>query len=147
MTFIKSLFIVLVFSFTLTSYAQLDHVQPPFWWAGMKHSEIQVLFHGDNIADYQVSLREDIPITGVIRTENPNYLFVSIETKGVKPRDIHLLFSKNGKTAFTHTYSLKKRRKNSALREGFDSSDVIYLLMPDRFANGNPKNDAVPSMT
>ncbi|MDT0676695.1 glycoside hydrolase family 13 protein [Autumnicola musiva] len=141
------LFSVLISSiFSIGGYAQIERVEPPFWWAGMNKSEIQVLFYGKNIADYQVSLQEEIPVTGIIKTENPNYLFVSVETEGVAPGMLHFDFQqKNGKK-FTREYQLKSRRENSTTREGFNSSDVIYLLMPDRFANGNPDNDSVEGL-
>ncbi len=144
----KRLFIIAFALFTLgNTFAQVKKIQPPFWWAGMERSEIQILFYGNQLADYQVQIREEVPITGIIRTENPNYVFVSIETKHLNPGKLHFEFLKEGKIAFSQTYTLKERQKNSALREGFDSSDVIYLLMPDRFANGNPKNDKVKGMT
>ncbi|MDT0643467.1 glycoside hydrolase family 13 protein [Zunongwangia sp. F363] len=142
------LFSVLVFTiFGLNAQAQIERVEPPFWWAGMEKSEIQILFYGKNIADYQVSLQEEIPVTSITKTENPNYIFVNVETKGVAPGTLHFDFQqKNGKN-FTREYQLKERRKNSATREGYNSSDVIYLLMPDRFANGNPDNDSVDGLT
>ena len=125
------------------SYAQIEKVEPPFWWAGMEKSEIQVLFYGKNIADFSVSVQEEIPVTGVVKTENPNYIFVSIETQNVAAGSFHFDFKKNGKLQFTREYELKERAENAADREGYDSSDVIYLLMPDRFANGDPDTDTV----
>src|SRR5690606_7550220 len=74
-------------------------------------------------------------------TENPNYLFVTIDTKGVPASEVTFEFTKNKKKAFSQKYEFRSRREGAALRKGFDSSDVVYLLMPDRFANGNPAND------
>jgi catabolite regulation protein CreA len=71
------------------------------------------------------------------KTENPNYLFVTIETKNVPAQDIIFTFKNNDKS-FTQKYSLKSRRENSRLRKSYDSSDMIYLIMSDRFSNGNP---------
>lgn len=132
--------------YSYSSYAQLEKVEPPFWWAEMEKSEIQVLFYGTNIADFSISVREEIPVTGVIKTENPNYIFVSIETQDIAARTIHFDFKKNGKLQFTREYELKERAENSAAREGYTSSDVMYLLMPDRFANGDPDNDSVEGL-
>ncbi|MFD2825702.1 glycoside hydrolase family 13 protein [Leeuwenhoekiella polynyae] len=132
--------------YSYSSYAQLEKVEPPFWWAEMEKSEIQVLFYGTNIADFSISVREEIPVTGVIKTENPNYIFVSIETQDVAARTIHFDFKKKGKLQFTREYELKERAENSAAREGYTSSDVMYLLMPDRFANGDPDNDSVEGL-
>ena len=62
--------------------AQIDRMEPPFWWSGMERGELQVMFHGKNIAQYQVSASEDITIKNVIKTENPNYIFVTLDTQG-----------------------------------------------------------------
>ena len=132
--------------YSYTGFSQLEKVEPPFWWAGMEKSEIQVLFYGTHIADFDVSVREEISVTGVIKTENPNYIFVSIETHGVAAGMLHFDFRKNGKLQFTRDYELKERIQNSADREGYSSSDVMYLLMPDRFANGDPNNDSIKEL-
>lgn len=141
-------FLVLICSiFSLSGYSQIERTEPPFWWADMKKSEIQILFYGKNIADYQVSLQEQVPVTGIIKTKNPNYLFVSVETEGLEPGLLHFDFQKKNEKKFTREYQLRARKENSSLREGFSSSDVIYLLMPDRFANGNPDNDSVEGLS
>lgn len=130
-----------------TLWAQVSRVEPPFWYAGMHKSEIQILFYGNNIAENQVSISNNIPIKEVKKTENPNYLFVTIDTKNSPAQELLFTFSKNNTTNFTKKYSLKARRVNSAQRKGFDASDVVYLIMSDRFANGNPKNDSDPTVT
>lgn len=121
-------------------FSQISRVEPPFWWAGMQNSEVQIMFYGENIANFDVSLAQNGIISNVIKTENPNYLFVTLNTKNVEAQKLDFTF-KNKKKTFTHSYSLMERKKDSRLRKGFDSSDVMYLLMPDRFANGNPNND------
>ncbi len=130
----------LLFTFTVAS-AQLQKTEPPFWYAEMKNPELQVMFYGKNISAYQVSVDKNVVITNVAKTENPNYLFVTIDTKNIPASKLTFTFSEKGKTKFTKPYELKARKKDSALRQGFDSSDLIYLIMPDRFANGNPSND------
>ncbi len=124
--------------------AQLQRTEPPFWFSGMTNPELQILFYGKNIAANDVSVSNNIVIKNVVKTENPNYIFVTIDTKNIPASDMVFSFKNKGKIAFTKNYSLKPRRENSALRHGFDASDVIYLLMPDRFANGNPSNDSTP---
>jgi glycosidase len=140
--------IVLIFLlFVECAVAQLQRIEPPFWYAGMHNPELQVMFYGKNIAAHEVAVSNSVPINGVVRTENPNYLFVTIDTKGIdKGTDLVFTFSKNGKKAFTQKYELRRREPGSSLRKGFDSSDLIYLIMPDRFANGNPSNDNMPGM-
>ncbi|MBD3583113.1 glycoside hydrolase family 13 protein [Flavobacterium selenitireducens] len=121
--------------------AQLQKTEPPFWYANMKNPELQVMFYGKNINGFQVAVSNDIPVKDVTKTSNPNYLFVTIDTKNAAPGQITFTFSDNGKAKFTKKYELKARKKDSAARQGFDSSDLVYLIMPDRFANGNTKND------
>ncbi len=140
-----SLFLVCFLS--IKCWSQIQKTEPPFWYAGMHNPELQILFYGKNIAENEVSVSNGIPIKEVQKTENPNYLFVTIDTKDVAPQELTFSFSKNKKLAFTKKYALKQRRENSALRQSYDASDMIYLLMPDRFANGNPKNDNVKSVT
>lgn len=122
------------------SYAQIDRVEPPFWWSDMNLSEVQIMFYGKNINQNKISVSNGLTIKSIQKTENPNYLFVTIDTKNVVAQEFVFTF-KNDKKTFTHNYSLKTRRENSKYRKSYDSSDVIYLIMPDRFANGNPNND------
>ena len=139
-SFLKKITLFLFFM-SLTLNAQIEKIEPPFWYAGMQNPELQIMFYGKNIAQYQVTVANSIAITDIKRTENPNYLFVTINTKKVPASDLVFTFKHNNKESFTQKYSLKKRRENSAQRKSFDASDMIYLLMPDRFANGNSNND------
>ena len=141
----KKLIFSLITLFTLSLSAQIDRMEPPFWYEGMNKSEVQVLFYGKNIAQNSVSISNNVVITNVVKTENPNYLFVTIDTKNVKAQELQFTFT-NGKKSFKRNFEIKKRRPNSALRKSFDASDVMYLLMPDRFANGNPNNDSSPEL-
>lgn len=112
----------------------------------MKLSEIQVLLYGKNIAQYQPVVA-GVTITDIRKTENPNYLFLTFETANLPAGTLSIQLKKGNKTVYTLPYELKERKNQSALRKGFDSSDVMYLLMPDRFANGDPANDSHPSVT
>jgi len=133
--------IILMGLFTFfNTHAQIERVEPPFWWEGMQYAEVQVLLYGKNIAQYRVE--SDLPIINVLKTENPNYLFVTVDTKTKKAGNYHISLFDKKKQVASVTYPLKSRREGSALRKGFDSSDMIYLLMPDRFANGNPDNNS-----
>lgn len=125
-------------------FGQIDRVEPPFWWEGMTHSDLEILFYGKNIAQNEISVSNGIVIKKTEKTDNPNYLFVTIDTKNVPAQDFVFTF-RNGRKSFTQKYSLKKRSEGSASRKGFNSSDVVYLIMPDRFANGNPENDSHPA--
>ncbi|WP_395045216.1 glycoside hydrolase family 13 protein [Flavobacterium sp.] len=135
----KKLLLFLLIS--ISSFAQIEKVEPPFWWSDMNLSSVQIMFYGKNITQNEVSVNNGIIIKGIQKTENPNYLFVTIDTKNLVSQDFVFTF-KNGKNSFTQKYSLKNRKENSKNRKSFDASDVIYLIMPDRFANGNPNNDS-----
>lgn len=135
---------MLCLTLQLQAQNSFERVEPPFWWADMKHDHIQLLLYGDQIANLTPQGAPGI-IQSVERTENPNYLFVNLDLSGQASGMLTLEFkdAKNGSKQVLN-YELKARKKGSAERKGFDASDVIYLIMPDRFANGNPDNDAHP---
>ena len=140
----KMWMVVFVFGF-VTLHAQIDRVEPPFWWSDMHRTEVQILLYGENLARMDIQ-SPVLTVKNVIRTENPNYLFVTVDTRkvaeGVYP--IHLL--ENNQVVHSINYEFLSREEGSAERKGFDSSDVIYLLMPDRFANGDTTIDSHPDM-
>jgi glycosidase len=136
----KKIILVFALLFNFLSFGQIDRVEPPFWWSDMNLSEVQIMFYGKNINQNEISVSKGLTIKSVQKTENPNYLFVTVDTKNVAAQEFVFTF-KNGKNTFTQNYSLKARKENSKFRKSYDSSDVIYLIMPDRFANGNPNND------
>ena len=138
----KKLFLLFLIFTTSTMFAQIERIEPPFWYAGMKNPELQIMFYGKNIAKYNVSTTNSIPITKVERTSNQNYIFVTINTKNTPPKEFHFLFKEKDKVVFTEKYNLKQRRENSAERKSFDASDMMYLIMPDRFSNGNSNNNS-----
>lgn len=126
--------------------AQIDKMEPPFWWSDMNLEELQIMFYGKNIGTYEVSSEDEVIINNIRKTENPNYVFVTINSSALPAGNYEFNFSKKGKRNITKTFELKQRDEDSALREGFDASDAIYLIMPDRFANGNPDNDSSAEM-
>ncbi len=140
----KKYILALLILSNFVSNAQIDRIEPPFWWSDMNLSEVQIMFYGKNIAQNEVAVSSGLVIKTIQKTENPNYLFVTVDTKNVAAQDFVFTF-KNGKKSFTQNYALKARRENSKYRKSYDSSDVIYLIMPDRFANGNPDNDSSKS--
>ncbi|WP_407406084.1 glycoside hydrolase family 13 protein [Chryseobacterium sp.] len=132
----------LLISTCVFSQKTLDRVEPAFWWKGMKNPELQILVYGKDIANSKIELSDGITITGIQKVENPNYAFVTINTDEVKTSKFKINIKKDSKIIDTYTYELKDRKPNSANRESFTSKDVMYLIMPDRFANGDPKNDS-----
>jgi len=137
----KKILLLLIFT-TSSMFAQIEKIEPPFWYAGMQNPELQIMFYGKNIAQFQISVSNSIKITNVKRTENPNYIFVTINTKNSPAKDLVFTFKDNNKITFTQNYSLKKRRENSAQRKSYDATDMMYLIMPDRFSNGKKNNDS-----
>lgn len=143
--------ILIVFSFALTFSVfalNVDRVEPTFWWVGMKNPTVQLMVHGPEIATTEISLNHPgVKISSISRQSNPNYVFIDLLiSPEAKAGTFPIEFRKNKKEAVSYTYELKKREPHSAERKGFDDSDVIYLITPDRFANGNPGNDAVAGM-
>ncbi len=143
----KQLLILFSIFFSFSALGQIDRVEPPFWWSDMHEDQLQIMFYGKNIANFEVTAPKEMVINNVVKTENPNYIFVTISTHGLDAGSYNFTFSKKGSKGFVKAYELKKRRENSAFRKGFDASDVMYLIMPDRFANGDPKNDSNPELT
>ena len=140
-------FILIIFSVKL--YAQIDRIEPPNWWVGMVHNEIQILFYGDKISELVPRLRNEnlseVFITKTTRTQNQNYLFVDLTIeKNSKPQTLKIDFFKNDKKIQTISYDLFLKDPNGRL--GFDKTDVLYLITPDRFANGDPSNDYDPNL-
>lgn len=148
----KRFFCTLFFVFCLvSSYAQmpaLERVEPMFWWTGMVNPKLQLLVHGDKIAGYSVSLHYDgVALEKVNRVENPNYLFLDLLVdKNARPGRFDIVFSQKGKKNLHYTYELKQQVQSPDRNQGVTDKDFIYLIMPDRFANGDPSNDKVAGM-
>ncbi len=123
----------------------VDFVHPLNWYAGMRNPKLQVLLHGDNIASMDVTLENERNITldEVVKVENKNYLILYLNTNGAPAQNFNILLN-SGKKTYTVPYQLLKKADYN--RKSFDSSDVVYLLMPDRFANGSKENDVVEGM-
>lgn len=127
-----------------TEKQPIQRVEPMNWWVGMNNPTVQVMVYGKDIATYRPEVEyPGVSVERVVTTVNPNYQFIYLHVRAdAQPGDIPIAFKKGKKTVFTHRYPLLKRDTKSAQRKGFDSSDVVYLLMPDRFSNGNPANDS-----
>jgi glycosidase len=126
---------------------QIDRVEPENWWIGFQEPEVQLLVHGDNIQTAIPSVDyPGVTIERVTLVENPNYQFVTLRIHDeAEAGTLELIFNR-GEYSYTHPYEIKERSSDPNRNQGFDSSDLIYLLMPDRFANGDPENDNIPGM-
>ncbi|MEI8274072.1 MAG: alpha-amylase family glycosyl hydrolase, partial [Paludibacter sp.] len=143
---------IILITLTLIIVAQLEaktqpliqRVEPTFWWTDMKQSELQIMLYGTNIANAEFHIDyQGISISHKKLTDNTNYIFLYLTIeKNTKPGKFPIEIKK-GKTVQSIIYELKERRAGSAERKSFTEADAIYLLMPDRFANGNPANDSI----
>ncbi len=124
----------------------LSRIEPPFWWTGFKNQSLQLMVYGERISETKPVINyEGVELITSTAVENPNYLFLDLRlSPGVKPGKFEITFKQNGKIIIASTYELKARETGSLERIGFNSSDVMYLIMPDRFANGDPSNDSMP---
>jgi len=146
----KKLFILILFILFVTGTfaVSLDRVEPAFWWTGMKHPDLQLMIHGEELSGTEVTLSyPGVTLESVVRVENPNYLFINLKiAKEAQPGTFTISFRSEQKTVAGYVYELKAREKDAACIPGFNSSDVIYLITPDRFANGDLQNDEVEGM-
>ncbi|TVQ65613.1 MAG: glycosyl hydrolase [Balneolaceae bacterium] len=144
---LSALILLCSFSVTEAQTVSIDRIEPEFWWTGFEETRLQLLVYGENIGSSRLHVdHDDIRVLQVISVENPNYLFVYLDiSKNASPGSFPLIFTK-GEQTLTAEYTLLEREGSETRHQGFDASDVIYLLMPDRFANGDPENDEIPGM-
>ncbi|MCU0446976.1 MAG: glycoside hydrolase family 13 protein [Microscillaceae bacterium] len=127
---------------------ELSRVEPAFWWVGMKNPELQLLVYGKDISYAKVSLNyPGVALKEVVSVENPNYLFVYLNILPTAQAGTFPIQFQWGKQSKIFNYELKKRAKSALDYAGFTNADAIYLITPDRFANGDPSNDQVAGMT
>jgi len=127
---------------------ELERVEPMFWWTGMKNPKLQLIVHGNKIAEKNVSINyPGVKLLRVNKVENPNYLFLDLEiSSSARAGVFPIKFSDKTNKALVYNYALKTRNKAPGRVQGVTSKDLIYLIMPDRFANGDKSNDVVAGM-
>jgi len=145
----KKLYAIAALSAASLAFSQkpLDKVEPAFWWKGMKNPELQLLVYGKDIAKNEIEISDGVKIKDIQKVENPNYLFVTLNTNEINVSKFSINIKNGKKKLGSYTYELKERKPNSANRNSYTSKDVMYLIMPDRFANGDEKNDSQPDLT
>lgn len=128
---------------TVKEVYEIDRVEPPNWWVGFENPTLQLLIKHPNIGSANVNVAyPGVSISKIHKAKSPNYLFVDLDiSKNTKAGKFDLVFTLSDGTEKSYTYELKSREKAGKDFEGFNSSDVIYLITPDRYANGNPNND------
>ena len=124
------------------SAQNIERIDPPYWWVGMQSSEIELIIKGENLTEKVKLKAKGVEIVDASLAPNPNYLYLRLKIdEQAPPQDLEL---KVGKEKLS--YSLKKRDTAKHKHIGLDPSDIIYLITPDRFANGDPTNDVVSGM-
>ena len=138
----KILLIILLIS-SISYSQQIERIEPPFWWEGFKNTSLQLLIYGENISNLDFKIKSDIvELVSVEKAENPNYIFLNLEVndKGISG-DFDIDYGEN-----SIKYNINKKELDSENHFGFSSSDVLCLITPDRFINGDYTNDNHPDM-
>lgn len=146
---LRTLFATLLAVLSLSAWGKTETplVEPPFWWTGMANTNLQLMVTAPDIKDAIPTINyEGVTIDSVARLDSPNYQFLYLNiAQGTKPGKFDINF-KLGKKTIKYTYELKARDQNASKRATFDSSDVLYLIMPDRFSDGDVSNNDVKTM-
>jgi len=137
--------IFLGFNISAKNQKWVQRIEPTYWWTDMNQPDFQLMLNGVDINSSEISI--NYPGVTILRkelTDNPDFIFLYLNvSKGTIPGKFNILLKK-GTNKQIISYELKQRRKESSSRKSFTEADAIYLLMPDRFANGNTLNDSIP---
>ena len=139
----NKILVILLFICSISYSQQIERIEPPFWWEGFKNTSLQLLVYGENISNLDFNIKSNIvELVSVEKAENPNYIFLNLEVndKG-RSGDFDIDYGGN-----SIKYNIHKKELNSDMHIGFDSSDVLCLITPDRFINGDYSNDNHPDM-
>ena len=125
---------------------KVNRVDPPHWWIGFSNPQLQLLIQGENLTQEVELQAEGVNLSRVEIAPNPNYLLVTLEITPSAKAQLVKLILKNGKKKKTITYALKARTQSNKTLMGLNPADLVYLITPDRFANGETKNDVIKGM-
>lgn len=144
MKHLPALIFALACASTSTAEPAVERVEPPNWWSGMAVPDLQLMLHGRDLADLDAQLSyPGVELVGTEATENANYLFIDLRVSPeAEPGTLEIALQGDGDVREVIRYQLKARSPGSSERRGFDAGDAIYLITPDRFANGDPVNDS-----
>ena len=143
---LKTLALSLLATFAAHAAVNIDRVEPTNWYAGMKNPSLQLMVYGKGIKQANVSTDyAGVKVDSVVRLDSPDYLLVYLNLQGAQPGTMKLNFEQGGKKKQVN-YEIKRRNMPGEARQGFTNADVLYMLMPDRFADGNVKNNVVKGM-
>lgn len=139
---------VLVLAVTLSATAaqprlKIKHVEPLSWWVGMT-TPLQLMINGEGVSEYDVQILpagQGVEVTAVHKADSPNYLFVDVKIEDDAKAGVYTLRFKSGNRRVDYNYTIAEREEGSRERRSFTTADFVYLIMPDRFANGDTSND------
>ena len=125
---------------------KVDRIEPTNWYVGLKDPCVQLMVYGEGIRDAEVAIDyAGVAIDSLVRLDSPNYLLIYLNTGGAQPGTMDITF-KQGRSKKKVKYQLLAREMSGDKRMGFTNADVLYMLMPDRFADGNPANNQIAGM-
>ena len=143
------LLLIILYAQCLLAVPKIEQVEPLCWWTGME-TPLTIMFHGEDLQDAKVTVQQMVSgkvmrgeCLGLIpgkqhNAESPNYLFVDF---GVFQPGVYRITLKKGNKKATYDYSISERRQGSRDRKSFTSADVVYLIMSDRFVDGDESNN------
>ncbi len=137
---------LLMSTMSMNAAVSVDRIEPTNWYVGMKDTSLQLMVYGKDVRNADVEINyPGARIDSIARLDSPNYLLVYLNIDGAKAGEMTLNF-KQGKQSKKVKYELRDRAMAGEKRIEFTNEDVLYMLMPDRFANGNPQNDVIKTM-
>ena len=137
---------MLMSAMSMNAAVNIERIEPTNWYVGMKDASLQLMVCGKDVRNTEVEVSyPGVRIDSIARLDSPNYLFLYLNLEGAKAGEMTLNF-KQGKQTKKVKYQLKDRAMAGDKRMGFTNEDVLYMLMPDRFANGNPNNDVLQNL-
>lgn len=128
---------------TAADTTPVKRVEPLSWWVGMT-TDLQLLIQGDNISEYTLSIEggKGVSVVKQHKADSPNYIFADVKISPKAKAGEYTLVLTKGDEQIRYPYTIAERREGSRERKSFTTADVIYLIMPDRFANGDSSNDS-----
>lgn len=126
---------------------RIDKIEPPNWWVGMEWSEVQLMLYGDHLDAITAHFDHDqLEIQAIHTVPNAHYAFIDVKIPADLPAGEYTLTVQRNGTESQVRLPIRQRKSDSMRHRGFDQGDVVYLLTPDRFANGNRNNDEIAGM-
>ena len=145
----KALFLLMAVAMgwlTAQAAVKVNRIEPTNWYVGMKNPNVQLMVYGEGIRDAEVAIDyAGVTIDSLVRLDSPNYLLIYLNMRGAQPGTMDITF-KQGRSKKKVKYDLLAREMSGDKRQGFTNADVLYMLMPDRFADGNPANNQIAGM-